>query len=56
MQSVIQSELDQIELLGGPSLGGGGDGDKPDEVDGSYGAERSAEADAGTEKLLGRKP
>lgn len=41
MQSVIQSELDQIELLGGPSLGGGGDGDgdKPDEVDGSYGSD-----------------
>ncbi|XP_066390176.1 uncharacterized protein [Miscanthus floridulus] len=62
MQSMIQSELDQIEL-GGSSFGCGDDrfelfesvhhGDKPDEVDGSYGAEEYAEADAGTEKLLG---
>ncbi|CAD6343844.1 unnamed protein product [Miscanthus lutarioriparius] len=62
MQSMIQSELDQIEL-GGSSFGCGDDrfelfesvhdGDKPDEVDGSCGAEESAEADAGTEKLLG---
>lgn len=62
MQSMIQSEIDQIEL-GGSSFGCGDDrfelfesvhdGDRPDEVDGSYGAEESAEADAGTEKLLG---
>jgi len=55
-------ELDQIEL-GGSHLGCGDDrfelfdwvnaGEKTDQVDGSYGAEESAEADAGTEKLLG---
>ena len=62
MQSMIQTELDQIEL-GGSHLGCGDDrfelfdwvnaGEKTDQVDGSYGAEESAEADAGTEKLLG---
>ncbi|RLN33993.1 uncharacterized protein C2845_PM03G33190 [Panicum miliaceum] len=62
MQSVIQTELDQIEL-GGSHFGcrddrfelfeSAHDGEKPDQVDVSYGAEESAEADAGTEKLLG---
>ncbi|KAG2634750.1 hypothetical protein PVAP13_2NG308806 [Panicum virgatum] len=62
MQSMIQTELDQIEL-GGSHFGCGDDrfelfdtvnaGEKNDQVDGSYGTEESAEADAGTEKLLG---
>ncbi|RCV11481.1 hypothetical protein SEVIR_2G197000v4 [Setaria viridis] len=62
MQSMIQSELDQIEL-GGSHFGCGDDrfdlfesaddGEKPDQVDAIYGSEESAQADAGTARLLG---
>ncbi|CAL5074584.1 unnamed protein product [Urochloa decumbens] len=62
MQSMIQTELDQIEL-GNSRFGYGDDrfelfesaddGEKPYQVDASSGAEESAEADAGTAKLLG---
>nr|CAB3453254.1 unnamed protein product [Digitaria exilis] len=62
MQSMIQSELDQIEL-GGSHFGcsddrfelfeSADDGEKPDQADGSYSAEQSADADEDTEKLLG---
>ncbi|CAN6217463.1 unnamed protein product [Urochloa humidicola] len=63
MQSMIQSELDQIEL-GDSQFGhdddrfelfeSADDGEKPYQVDATSGAaEESAEADAGTAKLLG---
>lgn len=63
MQSMIQSELDQIEL-GDSHFGCGDDdrfdlfesaddGEKPDRVDAVYRAEESAQDDAGTAKLLG---
>ncbi|TVU09352.1 hypothetical protein EJB05_42822 [Eragrostis curvula] len=64
MHCLIKSELDQIEL-GDSGFGcdddrfelfeSVNDGEKPDQVDDGYGAEESAQADAGTEKLLGNR-